>query len=78
MVPVELFEEEQKVITYAKKHSSIKRAEAQKLLAVSDTRAKYVFSKIEKAGLLRLEGRQKGVRYLLHQMDNFWTKNSCP
>jgi len=38
--------------------------EAQKLLEVSDRRAKYVLEKMEKARLLRQEGRQKGARYL--------------
>jgi ATP-dependent DNA helicase RecG len=63
--PAELSEEEQKIIAYVKEYGSIRRAEAQKLLEVSDTRAKYVLSKMEKAGLLRLVGRQKAARYLI-------------
>jgi len=65
VMPAELSEEEQKVLAYVKKHGSIKRAEAQKLLEVSDRRAKYVLEKMEKARLLRQEGRQKSARYLL-------------
>ncbi len=65
VMPAELSEEEQKVLAYVKERGSIKRGEAQKLLEVSDRRAKYVLEKMEKAGLLRLEGRQKGARYLL-------------
>ncbi len=61
----ELSEEEQRIIAYVKEHGSIRRAEAQKLLEVSDTRAKYTLSKMEKAGMLRMVGRQKGARYLI-------------
>ncbi len=65
VMPAELSEEEQKVLTYVKEHGSIKRAEAQKLLEVSDRRAKYVLDRMEKAGFLRQEGRLKSARYLL-------------
>ncbi len=65
VVPPQLSEEEQKILAYVKEHGSIKRADARKLLGISDTRAKYVLSKMEEAGRLRLEGRQKGARYLL-------------
>ena len=63
--PVELSEEEQRIIAYVKEHGSIKRADAQKLLDVSDRRAKYVLEKMEKARLLRQKGRQKSAHYLL-------------
>lgn len=65
VMPAKLSEEEQIVLAYVKEHGSIKRAEAQKLLEVSDRRAKYVLEKMEKARLLRQEGQQKGARYLL-------------
>jgi ATP-dependent DNA helicase RecG len=65
VMPAELSDEEQRVLAFVKEHGSIKRAEAQKLLEVSDRRAKYVLEKMEKARLLRQEGRQKGARYLL-------------
>ena len=65
VMPAELSEEEQRVLAFVKEHGSIKRAEAQKLLEVSDRRAKYVLEKMEKARLLRQEGRQKSARYLL-------------
>jgi len=63
--PAELSEEEQRIIAYVKEHGSIKRSEAQKLLEVSDRRAKYVLETMVKASLLRQEGRQKAARYLL-------------
>jgi ATP-dependent DNA helicase RecG len=65
VMPAELSEEEQRVLAYVKEHGSIRRAEAQKLLEVSDRRAKYILEKMEKARLLRQEGRQKSARYLL-------------
>lgn len=65
VMPAELSEEEKKVLVYIKEHGSIKRSEAQKLLEVSDRRAKYVLEKMEKVRLLRQEGQQKGTRYLL-------------
>lgn len=61
----ELSEEEQRIIAYVKEHGSIKRSEAQKLLEVSDRRAKYVLETMVKARHLRQEGRQKAARYLL-------------
>ena len=64
VMTAELSEEEQRVLAYVKEHGSIKRAEAQKLLEVSDRRAKYVLEKMEKARLLRQEGRQKSARYM--------------
>lgn len=65
VITAEFSEEEQRVLAYVKEHGSIKRAEAQKLLEVSDRRAKYVLEKMEKARLLRQEGQQKGARYML-------------
>jgi len=65
VMPAEFSLEEQRIIAYVKEHGSIKRAEAQKLLDVSDRRAKYVLDKMEKARLLRQEGRQKSARYQL-------------
>jgi len=65
VMTAELSEEEQRVLAYVKEHGSIKRSEAQKLLEVSDRRAKYVLEKMEKASLLRQEGRQKSARYML-------------
>ncbi|MCK9566078.1 MAG: hypothetical protein M0Q43_08535, partial [Methanothrix sp.] len=65
VMTAEFSEEEQRVLAYVKEHGSIKRAEAQKLLEVSDRRAKYVLEKMEKARLLRQEGQQKGARYML-------------
>ena len=63
--PAELSQEEQRIIAYVKEHGSIKRSEAQKLLEVSDRRAKYVLETMVKARLLRQEGRQKAARYQL-------------
>jgi ATP-dependent DNA helicase RecG len=63
--PTELSEEEQRIIAYVKEHGSIRRSEAQKLLEVSDRRARYVLETMVKAKLLRQDGRQKAARYLL-------------
>jgi ATP-dependent DNA helicase RecG len=65
VTPAELSEEEQRIIAYVKEHGTIRRSEAQKLLEVSDRRARYVLETMVKARLLRQEGRQKGARYLL-------------
>jgi predicted HTH transcriptional regulator len=56
---------ELKVLAYTKEHGSIRRAEAEKLLAISDTKAGYLLQKMQKSGLLRKEGRFKETRYLL-------------
>jgi ATP-dependent DNA helicase RecG len=56
---------ELKVLAYTKEHGSIRRAEAQKLLAIGDTKAGYLLQKMQKSGLLRKEGRFKDTRYLL-------------
>ena len=56
---------ELRIVAYVKEHGPIRRAEAQKLLEVSNTRAKDMLSKMEKAGLLRLVGQKKGARYLI-------------
>jgi ATP-dependent DNA helicase RecG len=60
-----LSDAELKVLAYAKEHGSIRRAEAQKLLAIGDTKAGYMLQKMQKSGLLRKEGRFKDARYLL-------------
>ena len=65
VTPAELSGEEQRIIAYVKEHGTIRRSEAQKLLEVSDRRARYVLETMVKARLLRQEGRQKGARYLL-------------
>ena len=56
---------ELKILAYIKEHGSIKRAEAQKLLEINDTKAGYLLQKMQKIGLLRKEGRLKETRYLL-------------
>jgi len=65
VTPAELSGEEQRIIAYVKEHGTIRRSEAQKLLEVSDRRARYVLETMVKVRLLRQEGRQKGARYLL-------------
>jgi molybdenum-dependent DNA-binding transcriptional regulator ModE len=49
VMPAELSEEEQKILAYVKEHGSIRRSEAQKLLEVSDRRAKYILEMMENA-----------------------------
>lgn len=63
--PIQLTEEEQKVIVYVKEHGSIRRAEAQKLLSTNEAKAGYVLQKMQKTGLLRKEGSFKDSRYLI-------------
>jgi len=60
-----LSDAELKILAYIKEHGSIKRAEAQKLLEINDTKAGYLLQKMQKIGLLRKEGRFKETRYLL-------------
>jgi ATP-dependent DNA helicase RecG len=60
-----LSDAELKIQAYIKEHGSIRRAEAEKLLAISDTKAGYLLQKMQKSGLLRKEGRFKETRYLL-------------
>ncbi|MHB8119603.1 MAG: ATP-binding protein [Methanothrix sp.] len=60
-----LSDAELKVLAYTKEHGSIRRAEAEKLLAIGDTKAGYLLQKMQKSGLLRKEGRFKDTRYLL-------------
>ena len=57
--------EEQKILTYVKKHGFIRRADAQDMLGVNEARARYLLQKMQKAGQLRKEGRYKDARYLL-------------
>jgi ATP-dependent DNA helicase RecG len=60
-----LSDAELKILAYVKEHGSIRRAEAQKLLVINDTKAGYLLQKMQKAGQLRKVGRFKETRYLL-------------
>jgi ATP-dependent DNA helicase RecG len=57
--------EEEKILAYVREHGSIKRADCQQLLRVTEIRAKYLLQKMQKIGLLRLEGGGRGARYVL-------------
>lgn len=57
--------DEEKILAYVQEHGSIKRAECQQLLAVTEIRARYLLQKMWKGGLLRLEGSGRGARYVL-------------
>jgi predicted HTH transcriptional regulator len=63
-IEVQLTDEEQRILAYVRKHGSIRRAEAQKLLGVNEARSRYLLQKMQKAGQLRKEGRYKDARYL--------------
>ncbi len=77
-MPVELSEEEQKVFAYVKKHCSIKRAEVQKLLEVSDRRARYVFERMVKEKLRAKRDNKKAHVTYCSNMDNLWTTYDYP
>ena len=62
---LDLSDEELRILAYVREHGSIRRAEAQKLLTIGDTKAGYLLQKMQKSGLLRKEGRFKETRYLM-------------
>jgi len=57
--------DEEKILAYVRKYGSIKRAECQALLNVTETQARYILKKMKERLLLRLEGTGKPSRYLL-------------
>ena len=57
--------DEEKILAYVRKHSFIKRLDCRRLLGVTDNQARYILQKMRKQGLLRIEGGQKGARYML-------------
>jgi ATP-dependent DNA helicase RecG len=57
--------EEQRILSYVKKHGFIRRVNAQEMLDVNEARARYLLQKMQKAGQLQKEGRYKDARYLL-------------
>ncbi len=54
-----------RILVYVKEHGSIRRGKAQKLLEINDTKSGYLLQKMQKAGLLRKEGRFKETRYFM-------------
>ncbi|OGN88194.1 MAG: hypothetical protein A2Z74_05965 [Chloroflexi bacterium RBG_13_46_9] len=64
-VQVALETDEEKILAYVREHGSIKRAECQALLNVTETQARYILKKMKDRLLLRLEGTGKPSRYLL-------------
>jgi predicted HTH transcriptional regulator len=62
---LELLDEEIKIMNYIKEKGFIKRADCQRLLGVSEVKARYILKKMRDRGLLRLEGSRKDARYLL-------------
>jgi len=57
--------DEKKILAYVRQHGSIKRADCQRLLGVTEIQARYILRRIRERGLLRLEGSRKGARYVL-------------
>jgi len=64
-IQVALETDEEKILAYVREHGSIKRAECQALLNVTETQARYILKKMKDRLLLRLEGTGKPSRYLL-------------
>jgi ATP-dependent DNA helicase RecG len=57
--------DEERILAYVRDHGSINRGECQRLLGVTEIRARYLLQKMRKAGLLRIVGLRKGARYVL-------------
>ena len=57
--------DEEKILAHVQEHRSIKRSECQQLLGVSGIQARYLLQKMRKRGLLRLDRRGRGARYIL-------------
>ena len=57
--------DEEKILAYVRKHGSIKRAECQKLLGITELRARYILQKMRNNNLLKLKGTRKGSVYHL-------------
>ena len=57
--------DEEKILAHVREHRSIKRSECQQLLGVSGIQARYLLQKMRKRGLLRLDRRGRGARYIL-------------
>jgi ATP-dependent DNA helicase RecG len=57
--------DEEKVLDYVHARGSIKRAECSQLLEITETQARYFLQKMQRAGLLRLQGSGRGARYVL-------------
>ena len=57
--------DEEKILDYVHNHGFIKRENCIDLLRVSIVRARYLLQKMYKKGLLKLEGKGRGSRYVL-------------
>jgi predicted HTH transcriptional regulator len=57
--------DEEKILAYVRKNGSIKRAECQVLLGVTELRARYVLQRMRNNDLLKLKGTRKGSVYHL-------------
>lgn len=57
-------QQEQMVLSYIDKHSSIKRAETAELCRISPFQATRLLKKLEQQGHIRAEGQGKGTRYV--------------
>jgi predicted HTH transcriptional regulator len=57
--------DEDKILAYVKKHSSINNTECRELLGVDDTRAYYLLNKLCKINKIKPEGKGKGRQYVM-------------
>jgi len=57
--------DEEKILAHVREHRSIKRSDCQQLLGVSGLQARYLLQKMRKRGILRLDRRGRGARYIL-------------
>ncbi|MFZ4441096.1 MAG: RNA-binding domain-containing protein [Syntrophales bacterium] len=55
----------EKILAYVRKHGSIKRAECQALLGVTELRVRYILQRMRNNDLLKLKGTRKGSVYHL-------------
>lgn len=57
--------DEEKILAHVREHRSIKRSDCQQLLGISGLQARYLLQKMRKRGILRLDRRGRGARYIL-------------
>ena len=58
-------EDEKKIWEYVREHGSINNQQCRELLAVDNPRASYLLQKLQRYGLLALEGKKRWSRYRL-------------
>jgi len=63
----EAMSDEERILAYVKQHGSIRNADCRELLGLGDDneKARYILSKLVKAGKLERVGEKRGTRYVL-------------